>query len=145
MIRSTRSRTVSCASYEKLNASPRSSGLLRQLLGQQQVGGRAVLDVEIVADVLSIRADDRALAPEDRADRARDEATPVQVAAAVEIAAARDAHGQVERGGVALGDQVGAGLADVVREARPERRRPRRRRPMRGRRTPCPSRRRRSV
>ena len=39
-------------SLEKLNASPAQLGFVGQPLGQQHVGGRAVLDVEVVADVL---------------------------------------------------------------------------------------------
>ncbi len=49
-----------------------------------------------------------------RTDGARHDAVPVQIAAAVEIAAARDRHRQIKGCGVGLGDQVGAGLADVV-------------------------------
>src|SRR4051794_34256214 len=67
----------------------------RKLLGQQDVGRRTVLNVEVVADVLPVRADDRALAPDDRANRARDEAAPVEVATAVEVAASRDRHGEL--------------------------------------------------
>ena len=86
--------TVIWISLEKLNAWPRSSGRSGQLLGQQHVGGRAVLHVEIIANELAVGADHRPLAAQHRADRARHDAVPVQVAAAVEIAAARDAHRQ---------------------------------------------------
>src|SRR5262249_55147744 len=58
---------------ERLAAQPRPR---RELLGQLQIRCRAVLDVEIVPDVLPIGADDRTLATDDRADRARDEAAP---------------------------------------------------------------------
>ena len=49
-MRSTSSSTVTWISFEKLNASPAQLGLGGQLLGEQHVRGRAVLDVEVVAD-----------------------------------------------------------------------------------------------
>ena len=57
-----RSSTVIRRSSEKLNASPPSAGSAGQPLGQQQVGGGAVLDVEVVADERAVGADDRPLA-----------------------------------------------------------------------------------
>ena len=53
-------------------------------------------------------------AAQHRADRARNDAVPVQVAAAVEVAAARHDHRQAVGVRVGLGDQVGAALAHVV-------------------------------
>ena len=101
-------------SLEKLNAWPRSLRSAAQLFGEQHVGGRAVFDVEIVAHELAVGADDGALAAQDGANGAGDDAVPVQIAAAVEVAAAGDGDGQAVGDGVGLRDQVGAGLADVV-------------------------------
>ena len=50
------------------------------------------------------------------------DAIPVQIAAAVEVAAARDAHRQAVGLSVGLRNQIGAGLADVVGMAAFERR-----------------------
>ena len=49
-----------------------------QLLGQQQVGARAVLDIEVVAREVAVRPDHRALAAQDRADRPGNDAVPVR-------------------------------------------------------------------
>ncbi len=95
----------------------------RQGFGQVHVGRRAVFHVEIIADEMPVAANHRPLAAEHRADRARHDAIPIQVPPAVEIAAARDGHGQSVRQRIAAGDQVGAGLADVVRVPWIERRR----------------------
>ena len=93
-------------------------GTIRSVLrGERPVirsDGLNVLDVEVVADELPVGADDRPLAAEDRPDGAGDDAVPVQVAAAVEIAAARDRHRHAVDLGVGLRDQVGATLARVV-------------------------------
>src|SRR5581483_7014456 len=97
---------------ERLAAEGRVRG---QLLGQKQVCGGAVLDVEVVADALPVGPDHRPLAAEDGADGAGDDPVPVQVAGSVEVAAAGDRHRGAVGGGVALGDQVRARLADVVR------------------------------
>ena len=66
-------------------------------LRERHVGGRAVLDVEVIANQCPVGPDDRALPPQGRADRSRDDPVPVQVAAAVEVPAAGDRDGDGRR------------------------------------------------
>ena len=61
------------------------TAIARERFGEQQVGGGAVLDVEVVANELSVAADDRTLAAQRRTDRAGHEPVPVQIAAAVQV------------------------------------------------------------
>src|SRR5436305_1534917 len=61
------------------------------------VGGGPVPDVEVIADVAAVGADHRPLAAQHRSDRAGHDAVPVQVAAAVKVAAARHANRRVVR------------------------------------------------
>ena len=86
---------------------------------QDPIGG--VLDVQVVAHRRSVRTDDRPLVLEDRADGARHQAAPVEVAAAVQIAASGDTNRYAVRGGIRLGQQVGGSLRDVVRVPAAER------------------------
>ena len=69
----------------------------------------------------AVAAQHRPLPLQRGADGARHEPAVVQVAAAVEVAAARDHDGQVVGERVALGDQVGAALGHVVGVAAGER------------------------
>src|SRR2546430_13140287 len=62
-------------------------------LGQVHVSGRTVLDVEVIADELAIGADDGTFVADDGADGAGDDAVPVEIAAAVEVATAGDDDG----------------------------------------------------
>ncbi len=91
----TRSSTVTCTLVREVERLARQSRpVARQRFGERHVGGGAVLDVEVVADERAVGADHGPLAAEDRADRAGDDPVPVQVAAAVEVAAAGDRHRQ---------------------------------------------------
>src|SRR5215213_1328117 len=90
-------------------------GARTQRFGEAHVRPDAVLDVEVVAHERAVGADDRALAVQHRPNGAGHEPIPVQVPTAIEIAAAGDRHGQAVRHRVAMGDQVRAGLAHVVR------------------------------
>ena len=88
---------------------------------QRQDPGRGVSHVQVVAHEGPVGADHRALAAEHRADRAGDDPAPVQVAAAVEVAAARDRDRQPVRVGIRLSQKVGRGLGGVVGVMGPER------------------------
>ncbi len=63
-------------------------GVAAELLGEEEIRPGAVLHVEVVADQRPVGADDGPLATKHGADRSRHQAIPVEVAPAVEIAAA---------------------------------------------------------
>src|SRR5580658_215120 len=88
-----------------------------EALGEHHVSGCAIFDIEIIADEVTVRAHDWTFAANDGANGSRDYPIPVQVAAAVEIAAPRDGNGKVVTCGISLRDQVGARLAYIVRMA----------------------------
>src|SRR5215207_2445731 len=60
-------------------------------LGERDIRGGAVLDVEVVADWRPVGANHRPLTAKHGANGAGHEAVPVEITAAVEVAAARDA------------------------------------------------------
>src|SRR5438093_5828126 len=65
-----------------------------QLLRQRKVSECTVLYVEVVTNVAAVAANNRALAGQRRANRPRHYPVPVQIAATVQIPAARHAYRQ---------------------------------------------------
>src|SRR5438876_2113291 len=74
----------------KIEGMATQSGVLRQLLCKQHIGESSVLRVEIVPHIHAIRANDRAFSAQHRPNGTRNDAVPVQVAAAIEVATACD-------------------------------------------------------
>src|SRR3989304_3341049 len=89
-------------------------GIPGQLLRQIHVRRGPIFHVEIVPYVLAVRTDDGGIATQPRADRAGHNPIPVEISAAVEVAAASDPYRQAECCRVRLAYQVSACLADVV-------------------------------
>src|SRR5438874_2012220 len=106
-----------CASYWKrrecrlanIQQPAAESSASHQFFSKQDVSCRPVFDVEVIAYVLAIGADDRTLSPHDRANRAGHNAIPVEVATAIKISAACDGDRQGKRRRIRLRDQIGAG------------------------------------
>src|SRR3984957_14546903 len=84
-------------------------------LGKLQVGEHSVDHVEVVPGHRPVRADQWPLALEQQTYRARDEPLPVRISRAEEISAPRYYDGDVVDPSEALGDEVRAGLGDIVR------------------------------
>ena len=84
------------------------SRIRAQPLGEQQVGGGTVVDVEVVAHVAAIRANHRALAAHDGTNGAGYDAVPVEVARAIEVPATRYGHWRREGPRAGLCDEVRA-------------------------------------
>ena len=85
-----------------------------QLLREREVGVDDVGHIEIVAGVEPVGPDDGRPALERRPDRPGNDPTPVQVAAAVDVSAAGDAHPEPVGFGVGLCQEVGAALRHVI-------------------------------
>lgn len=85
------------------------------LLGEGEVGVRAVFGVDVVANELAVGTDDRGAVMEDIADGTGDDAVEVEVAGTEEVSAASDGNGKVIGDEISAGDEVGAALGDVVR------------------------------
>ena len=66
-----------------------------------------VLNVEVITHRAAVGSDDGRAAAQNRADRPRDQAIPVEVSAAVEVPAARDGDGELVGSGVRRRDEVG--------------------------------------
>src|ERR1700722_13272711 len=84
-------------------------------LGKLQVGEHSVDHVEVVPGHRPVRADHWTVSLEQETYRARDEPLPVRISGTEEIAAPRYDDGDVVDASEALGDEVRAGLGDVVR------------------------------
>ncbi len=82
--------------------------------GEREIGVDDVVDVDVVARVAAVGTDDGPLAAQDRTDRARDDAAPGEVAASVDVPAARHGHREPVRVRVGPRQEVGAALRDVV-------------------------------
>src|SRR5690349_1521904 len=65
--------------------------ILDQALRQKHVCCDSIFNVKVIAHVFAVRADDGALTPKHGTNGSGDYAIPIQVAAAVEISASRDA------------------------------------------------------
>ena len=90
-------------------------------VGDRQVGGGGVLDVEQVPYRRAVGAEHRRAAFDRRADRLRDQAREVEIAAAVDVGEAGHRHRQSVARPVGAGDQVGGRLRRLVRRGRPQR------------------------
>src|SRR6201996_6278913 len=89
--------------------------ILGDRLGKPQVGEHSVDHVEIVPGHRPARAVHGWLPLEQQTYRARDEPLPVRISGTEEIAAPRYDDGDVVDASEALGDEVRAGLGDIVR------------------------------
>ncbi len=75
----------------------------------------SVLDVEIVPNVTPVRADDRPLRPEQRANSAGNDSLPLEIASAVHVPASADRDAEAVALGIGLGKHVRARLGGGVR------------------------------
>lgn len=87
----------------------------RHLFSEMQIGKRAIFDEEVVTNEGAIAAQHGPFSPQSRSYGSGDKPIPVEISTAVEISETRYTHGQAVGVRIALGNQVGAGLAHVVR------------------------------
>src|SRR2546425_4314128 len=78
------------------------------------VGIGHVLDVNVVAAEFAVAAHHGALAAKQGADRAGDDAVPIQITTADNVSATRDRDRQLVGDVVDAGKEIGAGLGDIV-------------------------------
>src|SRR3984957_9522800 len=88
--------------------------VLGDRLGKLQVGKHCVDHIEIVPGHRPVRADHWTLALEQQTYRAWDEPLPVRISGTEAIAAPRYDDGEVVDASETLGDEVRAGLGDIV-------------------------------
>src|SRR5215813_1864601 len=91
------------------------------MLGERHVGANGVLYVHVVPEKRAVAPDDWAFTPDEAPNGARNQSTPVQVPAAVDIPESRDGHRQVVGAMVGQSEEVRAALGHLVGMAARER------------------------